>query len=97
VSTEEQVEIKRGDLSAKVSGPAVITALFCLGLAGFVGYLLFEHDARAAKFQDEVRETLQAQKGMMKSMIYVLALPESEKQKLNLSEPQELRDMRRRY
>lgn len=89
----------------EVTGPAGIGVKFhgssgqnfMLLLAIFVCVCIFGvavwQDARATARSDEVKKSLTAYEESQRALIYVISLPQPEREKLNLAKPELLRRM----
>lgn len=89
----------------EVTGPAGIgvkfhgssSQNFMLLLAIFVCVCIFGvavwQDARAGARSEEVKKAMTAYEESQRSLIYVISLPQAEREKLNLSKPELLRRM----
>jgi hypothetical protein len=98
----EEVEIKGWGVGAKFTGPQMTCVLVLILMGAFIGVLIYQHNAKAdegmasvARAQEAVRAELQQNREAQEAMIYVISLPQAEREKLNLSRPRKLTEMQR--
>ncbi len=101
---QQEVDIKTPLFSGSFKGTSqqVLTILLVCAIAGLIAYQIYTHEQttkeRVIGFTmklEEHKKDMQVLHGSVKTLIYVTALSEKERAKLNLTKPKELRDMER--
>jgi hypothetical protein len=110
MSEHEELNIEGpGGLKAGAKGSQTLTFLLTCLLGAWVWYLFYNHEARAdEKSKAEIVATeklvqavekqskaIEQQERTQRAVIYVLALPQKEREKLNLVRPEILYEMQR--
>ena len=110
MATEEReqldLEVAGQKLAFKGTGMQLLVVLLAVVLAATVGFLIYQHDAKADKQDLKTEAALQevvksidknkdSNERKFNTLIYVLTLSEADRKKLNLAKPQDLRDMQR--
>jgi hypothetical protein len=98
----DSIEVRAGPsgVGAKFTGTQIFCAVLLVLLAAIVVYLLHEHDkkeeARATSAIETMRalkEAVDRQAEAQQAFIFVLSLPQPEREKLNLAKPRLLYEM----
>lgn len=100
---DEELNLKGpAGLGLSFKGQQMFPVILVLLLAAFFGYLVYQSDGRSAERDahthsalEKLLEATQKSENAQKAMIYVLALPQIEREKLNLMKPRELSEMQR--
>ena len=102
MSDENQVGVEYGPIKTHFPASAVGPILLTVGLGAFCAYLIFNHEANTRTNLEEFRReqlalktAVQEQQETLGALIYVIALPQDKREKLNLEEPKKLREMKR--
>lgn len=101
--TSEQIDIQApGGFKLGFKGEHLMPVVLLFLLGGASVYAVYAHDqkgdaraAEAAKALAEVKEAVRSSEETQKAMIYVMTLPDHERNKLNLMKPKSLSDMQR--
>ena len=107
---DEELSVKGpGGVGFSFKGAQMFPVLLLFLLAAFLAYLVFQIDAKAENRQivaskvvnevkegvDKVQDKVDKVEATMKVLVYVIALPQADREKLNLNKPRELQDMQR--
>jgi hypothetical protein len=108
---QETVTVEAGPQGVKgsVTGSQVLPVLLAGLIGAWAWYLFYNHEARAddktkaqviateklAAAIDKQSKAIEQQERTQRAMIYVLALPQKEREKLNLVRPEILYEMQR--
>lgn len=100
---EQELEVNApGGWGAKFKGDQMFYLVVTMLLGAFIGYMIYQNNAKATESitgvinaQAQLKASIDAQIATQKAMIYVLSLPQTEREKLNLLRPKELAEMQR--
>lgn len=106
--SEEQLEVSGAGVKVTAKGAnigRVVLAVVCGGLLAFGVWaqnsqITKQHDdikATAAKNHEELKAANQKIETALSEIVYILALPQAEREKLDLAKPDSLRRRSRRY
>lgn len=84
-----------GKWRLRVKGEKVMGILFVTACSGFIGYLVYQHDHDSKETLADMRRVIIEAREAQEAMIYVISLPQAEREKLNLARPKKLSDMQR--
>lgn len=90
-------------VSVASKGSQTINVLLAVAVCVWVWYVNFTQDSRASERETarvvatkEVVDVVKQQTKAIEALTYVSSLPDAEKRKLNLAEPESVRELRRR-
>lgn len=96
------VKVGPGGVEGTFKGSQTIHVLLTLLLGAWIAFLFYIHDGRAAEWQKadlaekaKLVAIVEKQEKTMRTMIYVLTLPQTQREKLRLAEPEQLRELQR--
>lgn len=72
-------------------GKELVTVIAFLLIAGGLGYLIFQHSKESHDAQTLLSQNQQLLNQHMDEMIWILSLPEKERERLNVAMPESLR------
>ncbi|MCX7143609.1 MAG: hypothetical protein NT123_21695 [Proteobacteria bacterium] len=101
--TDEELQINGpGGTGFKFKGERTLDVILVLLLSAFFGFLVRDSDSKAESRDlkthqalERLHEAVHKSEEAQKTMIYVLALPADEREKLNLLKPKQLEEMSR--
>lgn len=101
--TNSELDVKGpGGIRLSFKGSQVFPVLVMIITLMSIGYFLYLHDTKEESHNavttaaiTKMAQSIDKADATQRAMIYVLALPQNEREKLNLMKPKELQDMQR--
>lgn len=106
---QESLELTTALGGFKFKGDQMLQTIVYLMVAAFLGFLIYQHNTNAVesfkqvqgaqlevvKSQDAVLASLKESRETTEALVYVITLPQGEREQLKLQRPRKLSDMQR--